>query len=871
MKVQVSRRWLIYLAAAGPGLIAAAAGNDAGGIVTYSSAGAQFVYRTLFLMVLITIAYVIVQEMVARLATYTGKGLAALIREEFDLRLTAFAITAFAIANVGLMVTEFGGIATSFELFNVSRYISVPIAAVAIWSLVLFGSYRYAERIFLLLTVVFIAYPIAAVLAHPNWHQVAVNTVWPHFEASKSFLLLSVALIGTTITPYIQLYEAGAVVDKGVKPENYHFQRVDAITGAVLAALVAMSIIVATGATIGGTGPLTSATTPPRGSSRSPAPSPRRCSASGLLGASALAAAVVPLSTSYAVAEAIGVERSVSSSFRQAPVFLGIFTFQILIGAAVVLVPGNLITLILNTQVLEGVITPMTLILILVLANRRSLLGSAANGPVARWVGGLAIVSVAVVAGVYVVLTVLGLVRPGLSGASARASPRRRLRRTRGFGEARGPWCVVSGYPLPKTPRQKWIETKESWERSRHIELPAPIPAAPPRPGGLRVAFLIYRGNPRCGGQGVYTRHLTRELVALGHSVEVFAGPPWPDLDEGVGFTPVRGLDLYRQPDPFRVPAWSEFTSREDWTEFAIMCTAGFGEPLAYSLRARQLLAQRRDEFDVVHDNQCLGNGMLGMVEDGWPLLTTLHHPITVDRELALSHTTNPWQRFTTQRWFGFLGMQVRVARALPAVLTVSQNSRQDIAAQMDVPPERMTVVPVGVDHTVFRPFEDVSPVPGRIMVTSSSDVPMKGLVPLLEAVAKLRTERDVELTVIGRPNEGGRVEKAIARLGLADAVHCVSGITDDELARLYGEAEVAVVPSLYEGFSLPAIEAMACGVALVATTGGALPEVVGTDGETGLLVAPDDPGALAGVRSPVCSTTRSCGLASARRDASES
>jgi glycosyltransferase involved in cell wall biosynthesis len=235
------------------------------------------------------------------------------------------------------------------------------------------------------------------------------------------------------------------------------------------------------------------------------------------------------------------------------------------------------------------------------------------------------------------------------------------------------------------------------------------------------------------------------------------------------------------------------------------------------------------------------------MVEDGWPLLTTLHHPITVDRQLALSHTTNPWQRFTTRRWFGFLGMQVRVARALPAVLTVSQNSRQDIAAQMDVAPERTTVVPVGVDPTVFRPFDDVSPVPGRIMVTSSSDVPMKGLVPLLEAVAKLRTERDVELTVIGRPNEGGRVEKAIARLGLADAVHCVSGISDDDLARLYGEAEVAVVPSLYEGFSLPAIEAMSCGVAIVATTGGALPEVVGNDGATGLLVPPDDPGALAG------------------------
>jgi glycosyltransferase involved in cell wall biosynthesis len=362
----------------------------------------------------------------------------------------------------------------------------------------------------------------------------------------------------------------------------------------------------------------------------------------------------------------------------------------------------------------------------------------------------------------------------------------------------------------------------------------------------MRIAFLTYRGNPRCGGQGVYTRHLTRELRALGHSVEVLSGPPWPELDEGVGFTPVPGLDLYRDPDPFRLPHPREFKSREDWVEFGIMCTAGFGEPLAFSLRARQLLAQRRADFDVVHDNQCLGTGMLGMVEDGWPLLTTLHHPITVDRQLALSHTTNPWQRITTRRWFGFLSMQVKVARALPAVVTVSENSRTDISAQMEVKPERMTVVPVGVDHTVFRPVPGLTPVPGRIMVTSSSDVPMKGLVPLLEAVAKLRTERDIELTVIGRPTEGGRVDKALTRLGLTDIVRCVSGISDDALARLYGEAEVAVVPSLYEGFSLPAIEAMSCGVAVVATTGGALPEVVGTSGETGLLVPPDDPGALA-------------------------
>jgi glycosyltransferase involved in cell wall biosynthesis len=399
--------------------------------------------------------------------------------------------------------------------------------------------------------------------------------------------------------------------------------------------------------------------------------------------------------------------------------------------------------------------------------------------------------------------------------------------------------------PVPRTLAQTIAETRASWARSKAIAIPEHRPARPAEPGKLRIAFLIYRGNPRCGGQGVYTRHLTRELMNLGHSVEVFAGPPWPELDEGVGFTAVRGLDLYRDPDPFRIPARSEFTSLADVAEFAVMMTGGFGEPLAYSMRIEKILAERRGDFDIIHDNQCMGPGILKLHREGWPLLETLHHPITVDRSIALDHAETAWKRYTTRRWFGFLRMQVRVVKQLPAVLTVSHNSKVDINPQMRVPLNRLTVVPVGVDASVFRPYDDVVKKKGRLMVTSSSDVPMKGLVPLLEATAKLRVERDIDLIVIGQPNPKGRVAATIERLGLGDIVTTITGVSDDALARLYGEAEVAIVPSLYEGFSLPAIEAMSCAVPVVATTGGALPEVVGVSGETGLLVEPNNPEAL--------------------------
>ena len=403
----------------------------------------------------------------------------------------------------------------------------------------------------------------------------------------------------------------------------------------------------------------------------------------------------------------------------------------------------------------------------------------------------------------------------------------------------------LESWTVPQTIRQTIASTRESWARSRTLTVPARVAPRRAEPGKRRIAFLVYRGNPQCGGQGVYTRHLSRELVRLGHSVEVFSGPPWPQLDEGVGFTPVPGLDLYRDPDPFRWPAPREFHSLADLGEFLIMLSGGFGEPWAFARRVRRRLRARRHDFDIIHDNQCMGSGIYDLFREGWPLLETLHHPITVDRAIALEHATSVAQRYSTRRWFGFLRMQVRVVRHLPAVLTVSHNSKADIHAQMGVPLERLTVVPVGVDHDVFRPYHDVAKSPGRLMVTTSSDVAMKGLVPLLEALAKLRVERDIDLVVIGRPKAEGRVARTIERLGLGDIVTTVSGVSDEDLARLYGEAQVAIVPSLYEGFSLPAIEAMSCAVPVVATTGGALPEVVGPSGEAGLLVEPNDPDAL--------------------------
>ncbi|HEY7138038.1 MAG TPA: NRAMP family divalent metal transporter [Acidimicrobiia bacterium] len=401
-------RFLTYLAIAGPGLIAANAGNDAGGIATYASAGSQYRYRTLFFMVLVTVGLIVVQEMSARLGTFTGKGLAALIREQFSLRLAGLALGCLILANFGLVISEFAGIGAALELVGVTRYVSIPIAAVAIWALVLFGSYRYAERVFLILSLAFFAYPVAAILGHPDWAQVGSQTVLPHFVASKSFVFLGVALIGTTISPYMQLYAAAGVVDRGIAPEEYHLERIDAVGGAVFASVISMFMIIATAAAIGGTGPLNSAAEAARALRPVAGSAAELLFCVGLLGASMLAGAVVPLSTSYAVSEAVGVERSVSRRFREAPLFLGLFSLQVLVGAAVALTPVNLIRLLIGTQVLQGLITPIILAFILVLANRRSVLGAAANGRVFRKVAAGAVLCVAALSILLLAQTVLG-------------------------------------------------------------------------------------------------------------------------------------------------------------------------------------------------------------------------------------------------------------------------------------------------------------------------------------------------------------------------------------------------------------------------------------------------------------------------------
>jgi glycosyltransferase involved in cell wall biosynthesis len=362
----------------------------------------------------------------------------------------------------------------------------------------------------------------------------------------------------------------------------------------------------------------------------------------------------------------------------------------------------------------------------------------------------------------------------------------------------------------------------------------------------VRVALLSYRSKPHCGGQGVYVRHLSRELVRLGHEVEVFSGQPYPVLDEGVRLTEVPSLDLYREPDPFRTPRLSELRDLVDVEEVVTMWTAGFPEPRTFSRRVFRLLRERADDFDIVHDNQTLGSPLLGVEEaTGLPLVASVHHPISIDRRIDLASAPVWKKRLTLRRWYGFVRMQARVARGMRMVLTPSESSRTDVVREFGVDPARARVVLLGVDDGFVPPTEPR--VPGRILAMASADAPLKGIATLLEAFAKLRTERpELELLLVTKPVAGGRTERLLDELAIRDHVRFVHGLSDAELVALMGSAEVACVPSLYEGFSLPTAELMATATPLVVSRAGAIPEVVGPDGLCADLVTPGDVAELA-------------------------
>lgn len=365
--------------------------------------------------------------------------------------------------------------------------------------------------------------------------------------------------------------------------------------------------------------------------------------------------------------------------------------------------------------------------------------------------------------------------------------------------------------------------------------------------GPMRLALLSYRSKPHCGGQGVYLRHLSRELVDLGHHVEIFSGQPYPELDrDEIILTKVPSLDLYNDENPFRTPALGEFRDWIDVLEFAHMKTGGFPEPLTFSLRVLRELKKRRHDFDVAHDNQVLGYGNLGIPRLGLPLVTSIHHPISADRRIELEAVKSAWkdgfveglkQNFGKRRWYGFVRMQSQVASRIGRILTVSESSKIDIVKDFHADPRDIHVLPLGVDTEIFHPRE-APRVPGRILAMASADSPLKGVDVLLRAVAKVATERDVHLIVVSKLQKDGPTSRLVRELAMGDRVKFVSGISDSDLGELMASAEIAVVPSRYEGFSLPAVEHMASGSPLVASRAGALPEVVG---DAAVLVKPGD------------------------------
>lgn len=377
------RRFLGYLAILGPGMVAASAGNDAGGIATFASVGAEHGYRLLWILIPITISLGLVQEMCARMGAVTGKGLADLIRERFGVRWTALVMLALLIANGGVTVSEFVGIAAATELFGVPRFISVPLSALTIWWLVVKSSYQRVERAFLLMSLVFLGYIVSAFLAQPDWTEVATGLVKPSFSFEYAYLFTLVAVVGTTISPYMQVYVQSSVVEKGVTPEDYRRTKMDVWIGTMLAMLVVFFIVVSTAATLHKHGlHIDTAADAARALKPLAGPYAEKLFAVGLFGASMLAAGVLPLATAYSISEALGFEKGVSRSFREAPIFLGVFTFLVSIGAAIAVIPNlPLIRVLLVTQVINGLLLPIILFAVLRLVNDRDLMGAHVNGP----------------------------------------------------------------------------------------------------------------------------------------------------------------------------------------------------------------------------------------------------------------------------------------------------------------------------------------------------------------------------------------------------------------------------------------------------------------------------------------------------------
>lgn len=364
----------------------------------------------------------------------------------------------------------------------------------------------------------------------------------------------------------------------------------------------------------------------------------------------------------------------------------------------------------------------------------------------------------------------------------------------------------------------------------------------------LRICLLTYRGNPRSGGQGIYVRLLSRELRQLGHEVDVWSGPPYPELADGVRLVKVPSLDLWNESALFRRPTLRELRDPINVSEYARTALGGFPEPLTFSRRVarrfqREALARH---YDVVHDNQCLGPGLLAM-RPHVPVVATIHHPVTMDFRIAMRAAKTRLKRWGLRRWYSFLPVQQQVSRLLDRVLTVSEASARDLQSDYGIANERLRVVGNGIDLDVFHPLPGIERRADRLITTLSADSPLKGFPYLLEALAELRRSRPaLALKVIGEPGLRTQTAQLVERLGLRDAVHFTGRVEAEDIARAYAESTVAVVPSLYEGFGFPAGEAMACEVPIVSTTAGALPEVVGRDARTGLLVEPGSAPALA-------------------------